>query len=576
MKEKKRLKRLMEAASKTAKADLVIKNINIIDVFTQSVYTEDVAIKDGYIVGIGEYEGEEEIDGRGKYISPSFIDAHMHLESSLVTPRIYEKCVLPHGVTTVIADPHEIANAAGKKGIEYILEAVSKCTMDFHVMLPSCVPATSLDMGGAVLKSEDIKKFYDNENVLGLGEVMDAGSVLGCEEDMLSKIATARKKGRVLDGHCAGADLATLNTYITAGITTDHECQSGEEVLARLRRGMYVLMREGTAAKNLRELSEVITPQNGRRVCLCTDDKHLDEIIVDGTIDNAVRIAIEEGIEPVLAYQLATLNAAECYGLKESGAIAPGYKADFLILADMERVEIESVYKDGKAVVEDRKVLVESEEVEEMSDKLLHSVNIPSLDSAQIEIVLENNKVNVIEFMPNRLETNHIVEEVALEDGIFKGDTEKDLLPLLVIDRYSGEVNIGKGIIKGFTLKNGAIATTIAHDSHNIIAVGTNTEDILLAVEELKNIHGGIVYAREGKVEGSVQLEIAGLITGRDHKELLEDMERVHDAVEIENKDFNPFLALSFLALSVIPDIKLTSKGLYSFVERSLIPLESK
>lgn len=576
MKRKENLKNLISVAAKNEIADLVIKNIEIVDVFTQSLYKADVAIKDGYIVGTGNYNGIVEIDGNNKYISPSFIDAHMHLESSLVTPDIYEKYVLPHGVTAVIADPHEIANVAGKEGIDYFLNATADCTLDFHTMLPSCVPATSLDIGGAVLKANDIKNYYKNKNVHGLAEVMDALSIVNCDPDMIAKLNEANKHNLNIDGHCAGFDISVLNAYITANISTDHECQSTQEVLERLRRGMYVLMREGTAAKNLRDLAKIITPANSRRVCLCTDDKHIDEISGNGTINEAVRIAIEEGLPAPLAYQLATLNTAECYNLKKQGAIAPGYKADFIILSDLNNVKIEKVFKDGILVAENGKTLINSKQFTQIPKSLFNSVKLPEIKKADLEIKLNNSNINIIEFIPNKLETNHIIDKVNIENGIFKPDIEKDYLSLLVIDRFTGNLNIGKGVIKGFSLKSGAIATTIAHDSHNIILIGTNTDDMLLCLNKLKEIQGGIVYADNNKIKTHVRLEVGGLISHKEPEILLKQLDELHHFVKMDNHNFNPFLALSFLALSVIPEIKLTAKGLYSSKTQSLIELEAK
>lgn len=566
---------IMAVASGKEVADLVIKNINIIDVFTQSIYKGNVAVAEGYISGIGEYQGREEIDGSGKYIAPSFIDAHMHLESSLVTPRVYESCTLPHGVTSVVADPHELANVAGRAGITYFLEASSECTLDFYAMLPSCVPATPIDMGGAVLKAADIKDFYKEEKVLGLAEVMDFKGVINGDSDMMQKIHDAVENRAIIDGHCAGLDTYSLNTYAAAGISTDHECASSQEVLDRLRRGIYVLMREGTAAKNLRDLAHIVNSGNSRRICLCTDDKHIDEIILSGGIDNAVRIAIEEGIPAITAYQMATLNTAECYGLKDLGAVAPGFRADFIILSDLNKVIIDEVYKNGKLVAKSGKLMINSPSDKTAPEKLLSSVKLPLFTKQDLEINLKKSEVNIIEFIPNKLETLHSIGEVDLEGGIFRPDIEKDLLSLVLIDRFSGKKNIGKGIIKGFSLKEGAIGTTISHDSHNIIIIGSNTEDMLSVLEELERIQGGIVYSKNKKIESGIKLEIGGLITARDPQILLKELDKIHCSLEMGKDGFNPFLALSFLGLSVIPEIKLTLQGLYSSKSKSIIPLET-
>ncbi len=560
------MKSFIEVASGRKPAQLVFKNIDIVDVFTQEIYRGDVAVQDGYIVGVGSYCGKTEIDGTGKYIAPSFIDAHMHIESSLVSPAVYSDAVLPLGVTTIIADPHEIANVAGKDGIKYMLESTEKIELDAYIMLPSCVPATNFESSGAILNSKDLEEFYLHPRVLGLAEVMNYPAVLNCEGDMLDKINFAKKNGKHIDGHGAGLGIPEINAYIAAGVSTDHECQNPQELKERLRRGMYVLMREGTAAKNISELAKAVTPSNSRRVCVCTDDKHIDQLLEEGSIDSIVRLLIESGVPVTTAYQMASLNSAECYGLSEIGAIAPGYRADFIIISDLEKVSIEKVFKGGELVADNGVCVKNSKDICSIPEKLVSSMNFGEVLEDDIQIYADDkSRANIIEIKPNRLETKHIVGKVEVRDGKFQISVEMDQLKMLVIERHKNTGSIGKGIVKGFGLKKGAIATSVAHDSHNIIALGTNDDDIIAAIEELRRIGGGIAVSVGGKIEASLELEIGGLISKKSSDKVVEELEKLHKEVAciMGCSDFNPFLTLSFMSLPVIPEIKLTDKGVF-------------
>ncbi len=572
------MEKFIEAASGKTRAQLVLKNADIVDVFTQEIFRGDVALQDGYIVGLGEYSGENELDCSGKYIAPSFIDAHMHLESSLVTPAAYSDAVLPHGVTTVIADPHEIANVAGKDGIKYILDSSEKTVLDIFMMLPSCVPATLFESSGAILTAVDLEEFYLHERVLGLGEVMNYPAVLNCEPDMLSKIGGSIKRGKLVDGHGAGLGINEINAYASAGITTDHECQSAQEAKERLRRGMYVMIREGTAAKNIREISKVVTPSNSRRLCICTDDKHLDHLIEEGSVDCAVRTAIEAGVPAVIAYQMASLNSAECYGLKDRGAVAPGYRADFIIVSDLEKVSIEKVFKNGELVAENGECIKKSDNYCSVPEKLASSMNFGEISKADISIGVDvGDKANIIEIIPNRLETRHVVEEVCIKRGEFQISVERDQLKMLVVERHKNSGNIGKGIVKGFGLKNGAIAVSVSHDSHNVIAVGADDGDLVKALNEVRRIGGGIALCVDGRVEASLKLEIGGLITGKTPSEVVKNLKKLHEKTEkiMGNGNFNPFLTLSFISLPVIPEIRLTDKGIFDVSNFKFLDLKA-
>ena len=555
----------IKSSSKITPCDLVIKNISIVDVFSQDSYISDVAIKDGYIVGIGNYEGNTVIDGTNQYICPGLIDAHIHIESSLTTPIEYSKAALLHGITTVIADPHEIANVLGRKGIDLMLSLSQNSLLDFYFMLPSCVPATPFENSGAILKNEDLADLYNHPKVLGLGEVMDSPSVINLEDDMINKLLTCINNNKLIDGHCAGFNKDLINAYRAVNVRTDHECSTEEEVIDKLRRGLYILIREGTVAKNLEDLIPLVNERNSRRFCFCSDDKHIDELLKFGTIDSSIRKSIEIGLNPATAIQIATLNSAECYKLDNLGAIAPGYKADFLILDNLESFKINKVFKNGNLVVSNNKLI---HDITPNKIETINSINMPDLNIDSFNIDIKNKSIlNIIEINPNKLETNHLkvnITDLNLTNN-FHSLTKYDYLKTAVIERHNSTGNIGLGILKGLKLENGAIATTIAHDSHNIIVSGTNDEDMLFAVNKLKEMGGGIVIVSKEKVIAEVKLELAGLMTTRPLNQILDDLEKIHAALKTlaPSITFNPFLTLSFLALPVIPNIKLTDKGLF-------------
>ena len=556
----------IKASSKQIPCDLVIKNITVIDVFQNSTFVSDVAIQGKYIIGLGKYSGLNEIDGTGKYICPGLIDGHAHIESSLLTPREYYKTALLHGITSIIVDPHEIANVLGVEGINLMINLSKNIPLDFYFMLPSCVPATPFENSGAILNSSDLKPLYNNEKVLGLAEIMDIQSVINCESDMINKLYDAYKNNVIIDGHGAGFDIDKLNTYATSYIKTDHECHTYDELIERVRRGMYVHIREGTVAKNLKELIKGVSIHNSRKLCLCTDDKHIDDLLKQGSIDNSIRLCIKNGLNPEISIQMATLNPAECYGLKTKGAIAPGYIADFLILDSLHDFKISSVYKNGILVVKNNSLINKTDDSFEINVKT--TINIPNLTKKHFNISLQNKSViNVIEIIPNSLKTNHIKIDVSTlsNQSEFTPCTEKDLLKIGVIERHNNTKNIGLGVVKGLKLNSGAIATTIAHDSHNLIICGTNDDDMILACNKIKEIGGGIVIVNEGNLISHLKLEIGGLITNRSTEEVINDLSKLHLEIKklCPSINFNPFLTLSFLSLPVIPEIKITDKGVF-------------
>lgn len=565
--EKNQLTRRISVASGKEPADTVVKNGRIIDVFNGEIIEGDIAIVDGYFAGVGRYEGKRIVDAKGRYVIPAFIDGHVHIESSLVTPGEFAKVLLPHGITTVIADPHEIANVLGTAGIQYMLDSSEDLPFDIYIMLPSCVPATSFENSGAILKAENLKPFYQHPRVLGLAEVMNFPAVQNAEDDMLNKISDAKQFGKKVDGHAAGLSGSDLNVYMAAGIKTDHESTTAEEAKERLRSGMYLMIREGTVAKDLQNLIPVVNEYNSRRCLFVTDDKHLDDLVLEGSIDHNVRLAIQSGLSPITSIQMATINAAECFGLSDKGAIAAGYKADFSLVEDLNTLEILHVYKDGKAVVQDGKLVADcSTSDSDGSDCIINSVHFDDLINAKFDILLSTNKANIIEIIPNSLVTRHIVEEVDVcGQGFFQPSTSGDQLKLAVIERHHLTKQIGLGIVKGLGLKYGAIATTIAHDSHNLIIAGTNDNDMVLAANTIKEMQGGMVVIKEGQILASLELPIAGLISDRPYQEVYTCLNSLHVALERlgANDHFNPFLTLSFLALPVIPELKLTDKGLF-------------
>ena len=558
----------IKAANKEISCDLVIKNISVVDVFQCSSFICDVAIKNGFIVGLGDYSGNIEVNGTGKFICPGLIDSHAHIESSMLTPNEYYKTALLHGVTSLIADPHEIANVLGQAGIKFMINSAQNIPFDFYFMLPSCVPSTPFENSGAVLTSSDLKDFYSNSKVLGLAEVMDYPSVANCNDDMINKLYDAISNNSIIDGHGAGLNSHSINVYSTANIKTDHECATYEQLIDRVRRGIYVLMREGTVAKNLNELIKGVSIFNSRRICLCTDDKHIDDLAHNGSIDTSIKMCIKGGLAPEIAIQMATLNAAECYNLKNKGAIAPSYVADFLILDSLEEFKINSVYKNGKLVVSNN-ILINDVKYSNVYPSLSNSIKLPTLTKDTLKIDVKNKSIlNVIELIPNKLESNHLkldISKLNFDDEFISLTTTDNLLKIAVIERHKNTGNVGVGVLKGLNLKSGAIATTIAHDSHNLIVCGTNDADMLFAVEELKKINGGIILVKDATVLASVSLEIGGIITARNSDDVISDLDKLHDALKIIAPDitFNPFLTLSFLSLPVIPDIKITDKGLF-------------
>lgn len=561
------------------KADIVLKNASIVNVFTKEIIKGNLAICDNKIIGIGDYKGEEEIDLSGKFIVPGFIDSHIHIESSMISPYEFAKTVLPFGTTTLIADPHEIANVSGLAGIEYMLEKSKGAPIHIYYMLPSCVPATSMESSGAILDAEKIASLIHHPQVLGLGEMMNYLGVILGDTDVLAKIDVA--KGKIIDGHSPGLNGYDLAAYAFAGIHTDHECSTAEEALERLRLGMTVQIRKGSAANNLASIVSGLVAQKAplQNCIFCTDDKHLEDIMQDGHINSNIRESIALGVDPIEAICMATYYSARTYHLKHKGALAPGYDADIVILDSLEDVTIDRVMVEGQwRFIKNEPKTDTPSRVENRFDSethILNTVNCDPIEASALRIPLAHGRVHVMELLPHEILTRKCVEYVPVEEGVFKANATYS--KLAVLERHHRTGNKALGIIKNFSIQGGAIAQTIAHDSHNIICVGDNDDDMALAINTLINKQGGVVIVSDGKILEHLSLPIAGLMSTLSAtqvihklKDLLEAAKKLHIS-----EDVDPILTLAFLALPVIPEIRLTDKGLFDVTQFKHIAIEA-
>jgi adenine deaminase len=569
-----KLKRRIDLAYGRDPVDLVLKNCRVVNVFNHSIEEKNIAIDSGKIIGLGDYEGKKVIDLKGKFVVPGLIDSHVHIESSLATPGHLAEVIVPKGTTTIIADPHEIANVLGTTGIQFMIDASENIPLNVFIMLPSCVPATEFEHSGATLLAEDLAPFFFNDRVLGLGELMDYPGVINGSDTTLDKVLLAEKL--IIDGHSPFVTGKALNAYLINGVKTDHECSTVAEMTEKLGNGMYIAIREGSAARDLEALIKGVNHHNERRCTFCTDDKNPDHIIDEGHIDHSIRKAIKMGVDPISAIQMATLNTAECYQLRDIGAIAPGYDADLIVMDDLETFNAEMVFKKGKLVGQDGKALFEAPAVD--LSEVTNTVTIGDITEEDLEIHLKGDIVNVIRLEPHSLVTEKVIRRVSTDaNHCFEHNKHIDILKLVVIERHGKEGSIGLGLIENFKLKGGAIATTIAHDSHNIIAVGDSDKDILTAVEEIKRIDGGIAIAIDGVIAKSLPLPIAGLMSDKKMSITAEKLKSLN-VIAIEklnlDPDIDPFMTLSFLALPVIPDLKLTDMGLFDVKAFEFIPIE--
>lgn len=554
------LKNNITMARGKIKAEKVFKNAKIIDVFSNKIIEGDLALANGKIVGIGNYSGQVEVDLEGKFVCPTLIDAHVHIESSMMNPAQFAKAIIPNGVTTIIADPHEISNVVGLEGIRYLLKASEGLPLDVRMMLPSCVPATFFENSGANLTYEELAKLINEDRVHGIGEMMNYVGLLELDQRVLDKIYGFRDK--IIDGHAPGLVGNDLNAYAYAGILTDHECSTIEEMEDRISKGMYVLIRQGTAAKNADQLTKGVTKDNLSRCMFCTDDKHPEDLLTNGSINENIKIAIKNGIDPIDAIKMATINSAICYGLKKKGGLAPGYEGNFIVLDNLQEFKISAVYIAGEKYAENGEIIKDIFAKNHLDS--LGSVNVYDYKLSDFEIKLSSNKANVIGIIPNSLVTEKLVEEVKVEDGKFV--PTGDLLKLAVVERHRGLKSLGLGIIKGFGIKHGAMASTIAHDSHNIIILGDNDQDMFAAMKEIERINGGLVLVKDGKVLESLPLEIGGLMSNKSLKEIDCRISKILKSIKNDlglDVDLDPIITLGFMALPVIPHIKLTDKGLF-------------
>ena len=559
------LEKRIKAAMGEIYADLLIKNAQVINVFSGEIQKTDVAVFQGMIAGFGRYKAKKTIDIRGMYLSPGLIDGHVHIESSMVLPIEFATGVAPLGTTTVVIDPHEIANVFGLEGIKFMAEYSKNIPLDIFIMLPSCVPATDMETSGGRLGYHDLSTFADKPWVLGLAEMMNYSGVIHRDNSVLKKIDIM--KGKVIDGHAPGLSGKGLNAYISAGIRSDHECTTIEEAREKLEKGMYIMLREGTIAKNLKTLLPFITTENSRRFMFVTDDRNPVDIVNEGHINFMVKTAIKWGIDPVTAVRMATLNPAEYFRLNKFGAIAPGYNADFIFFDNLKSFNIKKVFKRGRLVAENGCLIPEIP-----SENPIHlrcSMNVKPISIDNLKIKVRGRLIKVIEIISGQLITRKKIEKAKIDGEIVVADVDRDILKVAVIERHLSSGNIGIGFVEGFGLKKGAIASSVSHDSHNIITVGTSDRDMMCAVNEIIHLKGGQVVVSDEDIIESFPLPVAGLMSDKSLNEVKDGVERLNFAAKRLGCPLtNPFMSLSFLSLSVIPELKITDKGLID-VEKS-------
>ena len=557
--------RIIAAAAGREPADLVLKNATFVNVFSNELSTMDIAVAEGLIVGMGSYQGRSEVDCTGKIVLPGFLDAHIHLESSLVSPTEFVKAVLPHGTTTVVTDPHEIANVMGTDGIEYMLQATEDLPVDVRFMLPSCVPATPLDESGAILDYRAIDSFYDHPRVQGLAEMMNFVGAINGDEQTVEKIVAAQAHHKKIDGHAPDLQGNDLNAYIAAGVYSDHECHDVKDAIAKLERGQFIMIREGTAARNLEALMPLLTGKYADRCMFCTDDKHPNDLLEKGPIDYIVKKAISLGADPITAVKVACHNAARYFLLNNRGGISPGYLADFVIIDNFQDFNIEQVYKKGVLMVDHGEIQdFPSPEIEpylvERAHKTFHVAALTAEDFA------EKRPRGIIGMVDGEITT----VDAGYSDRI---DVEYDVLKIAVVERHKNTHHIGIGYIQGYGLKSGAVATSISHDSHNIIVVGTNETDMAAAVNRVVELNGGIVVWDGGQSVAEVPLAIAGIMSDEPLVTVNEKLETAKDAAHKlgVNPGIDPFMTLSFMALPVIPSLRITTRGVFDVTTQSYV-----
>ncbi|MDD6771691.1 MAG: adenine deaminase [Inconstantimicrobium porci] len=576
--EKSKLKKLIDVSAGRIPADVVIKNCKVIDVYSGTVSEGDIAISDDLIAGVGKYHGNKEVDGCGRYAAPGFIDSHIHIESSYVSPEELGRLIVPHGTTTIIADPHEIANVCGFRGIDYMVNAAKGTALDIKMMLPSCVPATPFEHSGAVISSEDMKEPLRTGKLHGLGEFMNFPGVVGADDEVLNKLLAAKNEDRVIDGHSPGLSGNELNAYAAARIRTDHECATVEDMHNRIARGLYVMLRQGSACHDLRNLAKGVTPSNSRRCLLCADDCQPKTILSVGHLDNSLRMCVEENIDAIAAVQMATLNAAECYELKDRGAIAPGLRADIVLLDDLKDFNVSSVFIEGKLAAENGEYRLPINKYDISSTK--GSFHVKDFSKEKLKLTINSDKAYAINILPGGVVTSKEVVTVKRdEDNNYIYNREEDVVKVAVVERHQNTGNVACALLKGYGIKEGAVALSIAHDSHNIIVVGVNDDDMEFAVNELINQSGGMILVKDKEVLESMPMPIGGLMSDQSGEYVDEKLRNIHKiAHEVlkVNLSVEPVMTLCFMSLAVIPELKLTDMGLFDVTQFKFISIEAE
>lgn len=553
--------KIINIARGLEEADLVIKNAQIVNVLSEEIHTDDIAIADGVIAGIGKnYNGKINIDVNGAYVTPSFIDGHVHIESSMLCPSEFARAVVPAGTTTLIIDPHEISNVLGLHGISFMREAVQDLPMDVYTMLPSCVPATPFETSGFDLNSYDLSLIIDKPWVLGIAEMMNFNGVLNLDKNVMSKLELAKSKNKRIDGHAPCLSSKDLCGYIASGVTSDHECTTPDEAVEKLRMGMYIMIREGSAAKDLDALMPILLEKNTRKCFFVTDDRHPEDLLEH--INLMVRKAVNAGVPPIKAIQMASLNTAEYFKIQNLGAIAPGYRADFLVLPDLKSFIPSMVFKNGEKVAQNGKLIKNIAKKELPS--IRGSINVKWIKYEDFKIKAESDTVKAIKVIPQQLITKSVLSKISVIDGFAESNIETDTLKICVIERHRAGGNIGKGFVKGFNLKSGAIASTVAHDSHNMIVIGTNDSDMYTAAVELIKSQGGKIVVNNREVLAHLPLPIAGLMSDEDFDTVVAESMKLNNAAKsIGCTIDDPFMSMAFLSLPVIPELKITDKGVF-------------
>ena len=557
---------IIDVAAGRKKADLVLKNATYVDVFSGELATDDIAVTEGLIVGLGSYEGHTEVDMTGRIVLPGFVDSHIHLESSLVNPAEFARAVIPHGTTTVVTDPHEITNVMDTDGIDYMLAATEDLPVDVRFMIPSCVPASPLDESGANLDYRDVDSYFEHPRVQGLAEMMNFPGIINADGNTVAKIVASQAHHKKIDGHAPGLKGNDLNAYIAAGVYSDHECADLEDALAKLKRGQFIMIREGTAAKNLEALIDLVKSEKHFSRCMfCTDDKHPNDLLEKGHIDYICRKAVALGADPIRTVQVACLHAARYYLLNNRGAIAPGYLADFAIVEDLKDFHVVTVYKKGQLVYSEGEVapFPLPQIPAHLEEKARDTFHLPKLSPADFS---NNRRRGVIGMIPGQI----ITEDRGYAEKV---DTDADILKMAVVERHKNTGHIGIGYLNGYGLKAGAVATSVAHDSHNIICVGCTDEDMAFACNRIAENHGGIVVVRDGTVLAELPLDIAGIMSSLPLVEVNQRLENAKEAAYAlgVGKDIDPFMTLSFMSLPVIPTLRLTTRGVVDVLTQQYI-----